>query len=179
MSFASTRRHEEGALGSSIPLAAIFCAAVAGCATHVYHEEAFRADTPYSKRIAGERVCDSVKRALLNQGYALEPRDDAETLTATKAFQRDDLMVTLRMRTSCMDNADGTHTVFASALEEVNELQTIKQPAGVTVAGFGFTIPSGSARLPTTIKRETVQDADFYARFFKLVDELAGLGNRR
>lgn len=154
-------------------LVSLVCSALAvGCATHVHHDEAFRPDTPFARRITGEYVCDSVKRALLSQGYALEPQDGPETLIGTKAFQRDELMVTLRIRTSCLANADGTHTVFASALEEVNELQTLRQPAGVSIAGFGFALPSGSARLPTTIQRETVQDRDFYARFFKHVEDL-------
>jgi hypothetical protein len=155
----------------------LVAALVAGCGTQqVHHDETFPAQTPYSRRIAGSAhvVCDSVKRALLNQGYLLEAQTDPATLVGTKAFQRGEDMVTLRLRTTCMDNNDATQTVFAAAQEEVSELQTLKQPAGVSVGGFGVTIPSGSARIPVMVKKETVQDPAFYGRFYRHVEELIG-----
>jgi len=147
-----------------------------GCGTReVYRDEAFASDTPYSKRFsgAGEIVCDSVKRALLNQGYLLEPQSEPGVLTGTKSFQQDEEMVALRLRTTCLGNRDGTHTVFATAQQEVSELQTLKQPASVSLGtSIGLTLPGGSARIPMTVKRETVQDAEFYQRFYKHVEEL-------
>ena len=152
-----------------------------GCGTQqVYHDEAFRPETPFSKRIRGpaEVVCDSVKRTMLNQGYALEAESD--TLVATKAFQRDEAMVLLRLRASCLRNDDESHTIYASAVEETSELQTLKQPAGVTVGGvFGLTLPAGSGKIPITVRRETVQDADFYARFYKHVEDLVARALKR
>lgn len=146
-----------------------------GCGTReVYRDEAFSADSPFSRRIAGSSaiVCDSVKRALLGQGYALDPEAERGVLTGMKNFQRDETMVNLRLRTTCMANPDGTTMVYATAHEETTELQTLKQPAGVTIGGVvGFTVPSGSARIPITIKKETVQDPQFYARFYKQIED--------
>lgn len=153
-----------------------------GCGTPpVYRDEAFRLDTPYSKRIAGSEkiVCGSVRRALLSQGYALESSTEPEILNATKAFQQDEQMVMLRVQTTCMDNGDGSYTVYACAQQETSELQPIKQPLGVTIGTIaGLTIPSGSARIPVTVRRETIQDADFYARLYKLIEQLASQAPR-
>ena len=141
-----------------------------GCGTpEIYRDETFHLDTQFSRRIkgAGDIVCESVKRALLNQGYHLEDRADPAMVTGTKAFQRDEQTVTLRLQTFCIDNRDGSYTVFASAQQEVSELQEVRQPAGVSVGAFGITVPSGSAKVPVTMERETIQDADFYARLYK------------
>ncbi len=157
--------------------------ALAGCGTHEpYRDEAFRSNTPFSKRISapGEIACDSVKRALLNQGYSLEPVTASDTLIGTKAFQREKQTVTLRLQTTCMDNNDGSHTVFANAQQETSELQPLKQPAGITIGPIGgITVPTGSAQFPVMVERETIQDADFYTRFFRHVQELVDQARRR
>jgi len=158
------------------------CVMLSGCGTpRVYRDEAFRPDTPYSKRInGGEIVCTSVRRALLNQGYVVEAPTETGVLNVTKAFQHDDEMVTLRVQTTCMDNQDGSHTVYASAQQEISELQPIKQPLGLTIGPVGgITLPSGSARIPVTVKRETVQDPDFYARLYKHIQQLVDEARRR
>ena len=153
----------------------VIAGALGGCgARQMYRDEAFDAETPFSRRMSGSQtaVCESVKRALLMQGYVLETQTEPQTLVGTKAFQRDEEMITLRLRTTCLGNNDGTHTVFAAAQEEVSELQPIKQPSGINIGGFGVTVPSGSARIPALVKRETVQDPQFYARFYALVETL-------
>ena len=150
--------------------------ALFGCGTQeIYQGEAFHSNTPYSKRFAApdEIVCDSVRRALLGQGYSLEAVAATDTLTGTKAFQREKRTVTLRLQATCLANADGSHTVFANAQQETSELQPLKQPAGVTIGPIGgITVPTGSAKFPVTVERETIQDANFYARFFRHVQEL-------
>lgn len=154
-----------------------------GCGTReFYRDEAFRSNTAFSRRIngPGEIVCDSVKRALLDQGYFLEPISESGMLTGSKVFEDDEQIVTLRLQTLCMDNRDGSHTVFASAQQEVSQLQTLKQPAGISIGPIGgITLPTGSAKIPVTVKRETVQDADFYARFYKHIEELAAQARKR
>lgn len=162
--------------------AAAIATALSACGTRpAYRDEAFGRDTPFSRRILGaeEIVCGSVRRALLNQGFVQEQATEAGVLNFTKAFQRDEHILTLRVHTTCMDNLDGSHTVFASALEETGELQTLKQPLGISIGPIGgITLPSGSARIPVTVRRETVQDADFYARLFRQVEELAARARR-
>ena len=116
----------------------------------------------------------------MNQGYSIEPATEPGVLNVTKAFQHDKEMVTLRVQTTCMDNGDGSHTIYASALQEISELQPIKQPLGLTIGPIGgITLPSGSARIPVTVKRETVQDPDFYARLYRHVEQLVDEARKR
>lgn len=154
----------------------ILLASFSGCGTQeAYREEAFRPDTPFGKRMEGpaEVVCDSVKRALLSQGYLLEPSAGHGVLTGIKEFHRGEDNVALRLQTSCMDNRDGSAMVYAGAQQETSRLQTVKHPASINVGPVGgITLPAGSAKIPVTVKRETIQDPDFYRRFYRLVQDL-------
>jgi hypothetical protein len=151
-----------------------------GCGTTKVAQprESFRAaDTPYSARIRqpSKVACWSVKRAFLAQGYMLDRATaDAPTLTGVKEFQTDDeTNVVLRLQTSCADNGDGTSTVYATAMREVNKLQRETQHHSAGVAWATITVPSGSAKVLRPLRRETVSEPEFYRRFYALVSQLA------
>ena len=150
---------------------------MSGCGKKdMYRDEPFRADTPFSARIQGrgEDVCWSVKRAFLTQGYMLERGADPLIMTGTKESQPDsDTNVTMRLQATCVDNRDGTSTVFATASQEVSKLQTVmhSMTAGVSIATIS--VPSGTDRSLRVQKRETVQDRKFYERFYALVQQYA------
>ena len=147
--------------------------AIAGCASKpAYREETFESRTPFSKvvRGSGEVVCWSVKRAFLTQGYMLERTSDPVIVTGTKDVQSDDKTnELLRLQATCVDNRNGTSTVFATATYEVSTLQ--RQPstvsAGVSLATI--TVPAGSETSLRLQSRETVKDPAFYDRFYTLV----------
>jgi Uncharacterized protein conserved in bacteria (DUF2242) len=146
----------------------------AGCATHKHDlaRESINNDAPYSRTFAGsgDTVCWSVKRALLSQGYMLDRGNESGVLTGTRDFQpQPKLNVTLRLQASCADNKDGTSIVFATAIREDNELQKMKQTTSVGVGPATLTMPSGSARVLGVVRRETLQDPEFYDKFFTLV----------
>ncbi len=156
----------------------VMTSAILGCShqKEVYREEAFRGDAPYSKTIAGagDTVCWSVKHAFLSQGYMLERSNDAAVLTGTKDFQdTSSVNVTLRLQTTCADNHDGTSTVFATAVQETNKLQSNVQSLMAGVGPATLSWPSGSTKSLGMVKRETIQDPKFYARFFTLVQQFA------
>ena len=120
---------------SSFRLIHLLAAAVvlAGCGTtkEVHRNEAFEPKTAFSAKVnrPSNIVCWSMKRAFLAQGYMLD-RSTAEsaTLTGVKEFQPDDeTNVTLRLQASCADNNDGSSTIYATALREVNIVQAGKQ----------------------------------------------------
>jgi uncharacterized protein DUF2242 len=149
-----------------------------GCShpKEVYREEVFRADAPFSKKIAGsgDIVCWSVKHAFLSQGYMLERSSDPAVLIGTRDFQRnEDMNVTLRMQTTCADNHDGSSLVFASALQETSKLQAVTNSLSAGVGPATFSWPSGSSKALAVVKRETIQDPTFYQRFFNLVQRFA------
>lgn len=152
---------------------------LASCAStkEVHRKEAFQSGTPFSAKInrPSKVVCWSVKRAFLAQGYMLDRSTaEAATLTGVKEFQTDDdTNVTLRLQTSCADNNDGTSTVYATAMREVNQVQAEKQHRSFGIGWATITVPAGSARVLRPLKRETVNDPEFYQRFYGLIAKLA------
>ena len=146
-----------------------------GCASrkHDLTRDSFSAAAPFSKTIAGsgDTVCWSVKRALLSQGYMLDRPSDAGVLTGTRDYQPNPkLNVTLHLQTTCADNRNGTSIVFVSANREDSRLQKMKQTTSLGVGPATLTMPSGSAKVLGTVRRETIQDPGFYNNFFNLVE---------
>ena len=155
--------------------AAAAIALLAGCAHHPPPKQ-FTAAAPYSRTFtgSGDSVCWSVKRALLSQGYMLDRPNDAGVLTGSRDEQpKPKLNVTMRLQTTCADNRNGTSIVFVTATREENELQKMKQTTSMGVGPATLTMPSGSARVLGTVRRETIKDPDFYGQFFTLVQNFA------
>jgi len=167
-------RHES--TGSKLACAAIAAGALlAGCAHHPPPAQ-FTASAPYSRTFtgSGDTVCWSVKRALLSQGYMLDRPGDAGVLTGSREEQpKPKLNITTRLQTTCADNRNGTSIVFVTAEREENELQKMKQTTSLGVGPATLTMPSGSARVLGTVRRETVKDPRFYGDFFTLVQQYA------
>ena len=116
-----------------------------------------------------------MKRAFLAQGYMLDRSTaEAATLTGVKEYHTDDeTNVTLRLQTSCADNQDGTSTIYATAMREINKVQEENQHRSVGVGWATITVPSGSAKIMRPLRRETVSDPEFYKRFYSLVSRFA------
>jgi Uncharacterized protein conserved in bacteria (DUF2242) len=148
-------------------------AMASGCAHHKdVIPTPFTASAPFSKTIAGpgDTVCWSVKRALLSQGYMLDKSGEPGVLTGTRDYQPDEkLNISLRVQTTCADNRDGTSVVFVAAEREESRLQKMKQSTSVGIGPATLTMPSGSAKVLGVVKRETIQDPNFYNDFFSLV----------
>src|SRR5260221_9777910 len=151
-------------------------AVMGGCASarHDAARDTFSAGAPFSKTVAGsgDAVCWSVKRALLSQGYMVDRPNDSGVLTGTRDYQPDPkLNVTLRLQTTCSDNRDGTSIVFVAANREDSRLQKMKQTSSAGIGPATITMPSGSAKILGVVRRETIQDPNFYSSFFALVQQ--------
>lgn len=151
---------------------------LSGCATHrqYYRQESFQPATPFKKTITGssKAVCWSVKEAFLSQGYMLRDSEDTAIMMGTKDYQPDAKTdVTLRLQATCVDDGDGTSTVFATASQEVSKLQTLKQSISAGVSIATVTWPSDSGKALRVISRQTIQDPKFYDHFYVLVEKLA------
>ncbi len=168
--------HSHNSTGSElICVAAAAIAMSAGCAHHPPPQQ-FTPAAPFSRTFtgSGDAVCWSVKRALLSQGYMLERPNDAGVLTGSRDEQpKPKLNVTMRLQTTCADNRNGTSIVFVTATREENQLQKMKQTTSMGVGPATLTMPSGSARVLGTVRRETITDPDFYSQFFTLVQNFA------
>ncbi|HKA44191.1 MAG TPA: DUF2242 domain-containing protein [Burkholderiales bacterium] len=154
-------------------------AALSGCAKDdpLRKEASFRPDTPYAAKVVGrgEDVCWSVKRAFLTQGYMID-RGGSDTLimSGTKDVQTDDeTNVSLRMQTTCVDNRDGTSTVFATATKEVSKVQRVAHSATLGASVATISVPTWSERALRLQQRETIQDPKFYEGFYALVQKFA------
>ncbi len=158
-------------------LAVLTIATIAvGCASrkHDVQREGFSTAAPFSKTIAGsgDAVCWSVKRALLSQGYMLDRPGEAGVLTGTRDYQPNPkLNVTLHLQTTCADNRNGTSIVFVTGSREDSQLQKMKQSTSVGIGPATLTMPSGSAKVLGVVRRETIQDPNFYNHFFALVEK--------
>jgi hypothetical protein len=149
-----------------------------GCASkkHDVASDSIKADAPFSETFAGagDTVCWSVKRAMLSQGYMLDRSSDNGVLTGSRDFQPEPkLNVTVHMQTTCADNRDGTSIVFVTAMREDSRLQKMKQSTSMGVGPATLTMPSGSAKVLGTVRRETIHEPDFYKRFFAVVRGMA------
>lgn len=150
---------------------AVAIALMAGCA-HKPPPKQFSADAPYSRNFAGggDAVCWSVKRALLSQGYMLDRPNESGVMTGSRDQQPNPkLNITTRLQTTCADNRNGTSIVFVTATREQNQLQKMQQSTSMGVGPATLTLPSGSAKVLGTVRRETISDPDFYGQFFALV----------
>jgi len=161
--------------GSGIVCAALAAVGLAACAHHPPPQQ-FSASAPFSKTFtgSGDTVCWSVKRALLSQGYMLDRPNDGGVLTGSRDDQPNPkLNVTVRLQTTCADNKNGTSIVFVSAEREENKLQKMKQTTSLGVGPATLTMPSGSAQVLGTVRRETIKDPAYYNEFFALVQQYA------
>lgn len=147
-------------------------AAAAGCASKHDTRGPFVGSAPFSKTISGsgDAVCWSVKRALLGQGYMLERSSESGVLTGTRDSQPEKKMnITVRLQTTCADNRNGTSIVFVTAEREVSKLQKMKQSTSAGIGPATLTMPAGSAKVLGVVRRETIEDPNFYNSFFALV----------
>lgn len=148
-----------------------------GCASQQLNkDELFEPATPFSKTVplSGDTVCWSVKRAFLSQGYLLDRSSDSVIMTGTKDTQLDDkTSISLRLQTTCVDNRDGSSTIFATANRETAKLQSVITSFSAGVSFATVTVPSGMEKVLRVVSRETIKDPRFYERFYLLVESYA------
>ena len=167
-----------------VAVLAVVVSVCAGCASRKVDvaEASISTQAPFSRTFqgSGDTVCWGVKRALLSQGYMLDRPGESGVLTGTRDFQPEPkLNVSYHLQTSCADNRDGTSIVFLTAEREDSQLQKMKQTTSVGVGPATLTMPSGSARVLGVVRRETLKDPDFYARFFSLVQSYVDQEQKR
>jgi hypothetical protein len=167
------RRTRSSIAASRIVSLLTIAAAVTGCASKHDTRGPFVASAPFSKTIpgSGDAVCWSVKRALLGQGYMLERSSETGVLTGTRDSQPTEKMnITVHLQTTCADNRNGTSIVFVTADREVSKLQRMKQSTSAGIGPATITVPAGSSKVLGIVRRETIEDPNFYNSFFALVE---------
>lgn len=131
--------------------------------------ESFDSGDTYSRTVPGTpaQACEAARRTLLSQGYAIA-RADADAVEGNKNFQpREDAHEQLVLRISCAARGDEA-LVFISAVQDRYALKKSPTSASVGVGALGsVSLPFGSNDDSLVkVASSTVQDADFYRRFF-------------
>ena len=160
---------------SAVALAAVLLAACGGKQAQTRPAllgETFEFDDTYSRgfETTPAVACEAARRALLGQGYVVA-RADAGTVEASKNFQPEaEAHLQLAIRVSCVPQGSGT-LLFVSALQDRYALRRSANSASLGVGALGsVSLPIGSTEDSLVrVASSTVQDADFYGRFFERV----------
>lgn len=160
---------------AAVALAAVLLAACGGKQAQTRPAllgETFEFDDMYSRSFetTPSVACEAARRALLGQGYVVA-RADAGTVEASKNFQPEaEAHLQLAIRVSCVQQGSGT-LLFVSALQDRYALRRSANSASLGVGALGsVSLPIGSTEDSLVrVASSTVQDAEFYGRFFERV----------
>lgn len=134
--------------------------------------ETFAFDEMYSRGFgtAPATACEAARRALLGQGYVVG-RADSDAVEASKNFQPEpDAHLQLTVRVSCVPQGEAA-LLFVSAVQDRYALRRSANSASLGLSALGsLSLPIGSSEDSLVrVASSTVQDADFYGRFFERV----------
>jgi Uncharacterized protein conserved in bacteria (DUF2242) len=150
----------------------------AACSNNaVYPEESFAYDSLFKLRTDGDvaLACESARRSLLGEGYLIE-RANSEGVVGRKAYKSEGKENTfIEMNIVCAPDASGS-TVYATGVLSTYTLKMSSSSASVGVSALGsISLPIGqSADSLVKVSEETINDKEFYRRFFAAVDVTLG-----
>jgi len=166
----------------ALPLLAA-CSASVPKTPPMFMGESFDSDEIYSRRypIEPARACEAGRRALLGQGY-LVTLVTGESVEASKNFQPGaEDHTKLDVRVSCVPHGANHALVFVSAVQDRYTLKKSPTSASVGVGALGsVSLPIGSSDDSLVrVASQTVEDAEFYQRFFERVKAYLPLTERK
>ena len=137
-----------------------------------YRLENFAPDSPFEQsfELSPTAACEAGRRALLSQGYLID-ESKVDSVRARKYFQPDrSTQVQLSFSLFCLAEGDGS-VVFANVRQLREELKAGSASTGLSVTGIGsLSLPfGGNNESMVKVGEETVTDAEFYGRFFALM----------
>ncbi|NNB28423.1 DUF2242 domain-containing protein [Pseudomonas fragi] len=167
----------------SFPVRAVVVALVltglAGCSskkTAIYEHENFDDSGTFSRNypVTDKTACEAARRALLSQGYIITS-NDPKMISGHKSFQQTgESHLAISFNIVCADDGGSEHhaTMFANALQDRYALKKVNNSASLGVGVLGsVSMPIGSTDdSMVKVASETVSSAQFYDRFFGLVE---------
>ncbi len=137
-----------------------------------YKLEHFTPDSPFEQsfEVGPGAACEAGRRALLSQGYLID-ESKTDQVRARKFFQPNrETQIQLTFSLSCLAEGDGA-AVFANVRQLREELKAGSASTGLSVTGIGsLSLPfGGNNESLVKVGEETVTDAEFYGRFFALM----------
>lgn len=152
---------------------------LAGCSsqkTAIYEHEHFDDSGTFSRNypVADKASCEAARRALLSQGYIITS-SDPKMISGHKSFQQTgESHLEISFSVVCADDGGEAHhsTMFANALQDRYALKKVNNSASLGVGVLGsVSMPIGSTDdSMVKVASETVSSAQFYDRFFSLVE---------
>jgi Uncharacterized protein conserved in bacteria (DUF2242) len=141
----------------------------------IYPEESFAYDSLFKLRTDGDVAiaCESARRSLLGEGYLIESAT-SEGVVGRKAYKSEGKENTfIEMNIVCAPDAAGS-TVFATGVLSTYTLKMSSSAASVGLSALGsISLPIGqSADSLVKVSEETINDKEFYRRFFAAVDTI-------
>jgi hypothetical protein len=150
----------------------------AGCGTKaVYIDESFSVDSPFKIKTRGDTTlaCESVRRALLGQGYLIDlaTSEEVKARKATRGEGKQNSFI--EMNAVCVPDTGGS-TIFATGVLSTYAMKMSSSSASVGVSAIGsISLPIGqSVDSLVKVAEQTIDDKDFYKRFFTAVEAILG-----
>ncbi|MCB1705265.1 MAG: DUF2242 domain-containing protein [Halioglobus sp.] len=138
----------------------------------VYVDESFSNDSPFKLRVDDDvaLACESARRSLLGQGYLIDLANSDE-VKARKATRGENTFI--EMNVVCVPEVGGS-TIFAAGVLSTYDLKKNSSSASVGLSALGsISLPIGqSVDSLVKVSEETIDDKDFYKRFFAAVDKV-------
>ncbi|MEO6033265.1 MAG: DUF2242 domain-containing protein [Burkholderiaceae bacterium] len=161
-----------------LPLAALPTLALCACMTSSptpFHREAFAPSDTYSRIFAAPeaQTCEAARRALLSQGYLISMAT-SDQVGGRKSFQPGlETHIQIEFRISCARESERSTIAFVSALQDRYALKKSNNSASLGVGAIGsLSLPfTSSDEALVKVASETVTAAQFYDRFFELMEQ--------
>jgi hypothetical protein len=149
-----------------------------GCGTEAaYNEESFSSDSPFKLRVDGdiEAACESARRSLLGQGYLIDLASSEEVKGRKAARVEGQQNAFIEMTVVCVPERGGS-TVFATGVLSTYDLKKNSSSASVGLSALGsISLPIGqSVDSLVKVSEQTIDDKEFYKRFFSAVETILG-----
>jgi hypothetical protein len=150
----------------------------AGCGTDAaYTEESFSSDSPFKLRVDSdiEAACESARRSLLGQGYLIDTASSEEVKGRKAARVEGKQNAFIEMTVVCVPERGGS-TIFATGVLSTYDMKTNTSSASVGVSAIGsISLPIGqSVDSLVKVSEQTIDDKEFYKRFFSAVETILG-----
>lgn len=143
---------------------------VSGCAGKEHYKEVFNEGSKYNSRIFEEPI-ESVwvvaEKVVLAQGFILEKTDkNAMAMVATRLFKEDDETATLVLSVTARAEGKGT-ILFATANQTKEKFHSARSYNWFLI----IPRPTGSTAASVKMGGETIEDPEFFQKFFHAVEK--------
>jgi len=142
---------------------------LSACGSPQVYKDVFNTDSGPNVRTFNASVDTcylAAKRAVLSQNFRIEKEDlQAKSFTAARYFEDGKDSIVLTANANIIASGKDKATIYVSAVQHVEKVRT------KTDRTFFGLIPVGSEATKVKQEERTVEDAEFYKKFFDAVEK--------